>query len=40
VGVLISDQCCAAVVTSTSINWQGALNDGRRSEIAVRSRLT
>jgi len=35
VGVLISDQCCAAVVTSTSIDWRVLFNDGRRSEIAV-----
>jgi hypothetical protein len=35
VGILISDQCCAAVVTSTSIDWRVLFNDGRRSQIAV-----
>jgi len=35
VGVLISDQCCAAVITSTSIDWRVVFNDGRRSQIAV-----
>jgi hypothetical protein len=36
VGVLVSDQCCAAVVTQTSINSIILFNDGRRSEVAVR----
>jgi hypothetical protein len=35
-GILITDQCCASVVVSTSIGWHVLFNDGRRSEVAVR----
>jgi hypothetical protein len=36
VGILVSDQCCAAVVTQTSIDTRVLFNDGRDSEVAVR----
>ncbi|HUM13290.1 MAG TPA: hypothetical protein VLT82_20245 [Myxococcaceae bacterium] len=36
VGVLVSDQCCAAVVVSTSVKTDVLFNDGRRSELVLR----
>jgi hypothetical protein len=36
VGILVTDQCCAAVVTQTSIDTRVLFNDGRDSEVAVR----
>jgi hypothetical protein len=36
VGILVTDQCCASVVVSTSIDWRVLFNDGRRSQVAVR----
>ena len=36
VGVLVSDQCCAAVVVSTSVKTDVLFNDGRLSELVLR----
>jgi hypothetical protein len=35
-GILVTDQCCASVVVSTSIGSRILFNEGQRSEVAVR----